>query len=190
MYHANRYSDVLDQSLNDNNDNQDRENILEIRLQHPREAKAFALVALFQIFVEAPAELRHAEEQIDQRADRKQQVAYDKVLAVQNISAADDMEIAPDIVSEDAGQACDQNDHTVDQHRLFSLYTEGIRPERDDVLEYCHNRGEARKRHKQEEQRSPDPAAAHIYEYIRQCIEDQRRSVHLDARQRRNTPGR
>ena len=81
MYHANRYSDVLDQSLNDNNDNQDRENILEIRLQHPREAKAFALVALFQIFVEAPAELRHAEEQIDQRADRKQQVAYNKVLA-------------------------------------------------------------------------------------------------------------
>ncbi len=62
---------ALDQSLNDNNDDQDRKDELEIRLQRPREAKAFALVALFQIFVEAPAELRHAEQQIDQGADWK-----------------------------------------------------------------------------------------------------------------------
>ena len=53
---------------------------------------------------------------------------------------------------------------------------EHIHTEGNDVLEHSDNRREAGKCHKQEEQRSPDPAACHIHEYVWQCDEDQTRT--------------
>ena len=81
--------------------------------------------------------------QIHQRADGQQQVTHEEVLAVQHVLAQNRMEIAPDIVTEHAGQAQEGQQHAVDEHGLLAADAEGVHADGQNVLKHRQHRGEA-----------------------------------------------
>ena len=83
------------------------------------------------------------------------------------------MEVAPYIVTEYTGQACKQNNDTVDECGLFTAHAKHIHAEGHDIFKYGNDCGEAGKGHKQEEKGSPDASTLHIDEYIRKSNENQ-----------------
>ena len=83
------------------------------------------------------------------------------------------MKITPYIITENTGQACNQNDDTVDERGLFTANTKHIHAEGHDVFKYCYDRREACKGHKQEEKSSPDASALHMNENIGKGNENQ-----------------
>ena len=81
--------------MNENDEDQNGENPLEVDLEFRGELEPLTFIGLGQILVKAPAPLRDAEQKVDQRTNRQQQVRDDEVLAVQNIARADDMDVRP-----------------------------------------------------------------------------------------------
>ena len=61
---------ILSKSLNQNNQNQDRQDKAEIKFKRSRHLKTSAFVALCNIIVKAPAPFAHTEQTVNQRADR------------------------------------------------------------------------------------------------------------------------
>ena len=154
--------------------NQHGQDELEVDLEPGGHPQAGALVGFRQILVKAPAPLRDAEQKVDQRTNRQQQVRDDEVLAVQNIARADDVDIRPDIVAKHAGQAQEGQQHAVDEHGLLAADAEGVHADGQNVLKHRQHRGEAGEHHEQEEQRAPEAAAGHVHEQRRQGLKDQR----------------
>ena len=62
----------------------------------------------------------HAEQQIDERADRQQQRADKKVLKVENILAGHRVEAAPNVVAENARNASNKEHRADDADGFFS----------------------------------------------------------------------
>ena len=81
----------LNQSFDQYHHYQRRHHKHQVVLKTSRQLYASALISLSQIIVEAPAPLGYTEEQVNQRTDWKQQIAYQEVLAVQHISCSDNM---------------------------------------------------------------------------------------------------
>lgn len=173
----------LNQPLNDNHDNQNRQNELQQRLQRARQANALARVRFFQIFVKAPAPLRYAEEQINQAANREQQVGNNEILPVQHGTAcAKRLETAPQVEPQHARHAGQQDKYRADNARAAAVHAEQLHHAGNDVFKHGDDRREARKRHEQEEQRSPHAAARHAGEDIGQGDENQARpGIRRDA---------
>ena len=101
----------LQQALEQDDDDQDRQHPLEIGLELGRELDARALVDLGKVLVKAPAPLRDAEQKVDKRADGQQEVAHKEVLAVEHVLAENGVEVAPDVVAEHAGKT-QEHQHT------------------------------------------------------------------------------
>ena len=76
------------------------------------------------------------EEQINKRAEGKEQVADKEILAVKDIPSADQVEITPEIISEYTGQAGDEDDNTVDQCGFPAADTKHVHTEGHDIFKY------------------------------------------------------
>ena len=85
------------------------------------------------------------------------------------------MDAAPQIEAQHAGQAAQQQDHAVERGGLATRPAEVVHAAADQVLKDRDHRGQAGEGHEQEEQRAPDPPAAHVQEHPRQGDEDQAR---------------
>ena len=127
--------------------------------------------------VEAPAVLCDAEQQEDQRAERQQEIADEKILTVENAASSDDGQITPYVEAEHAGDAAEQNDREVHKNRFLPAPAEIINGSGNQILKYSGHCGEACKRHEDKEQSSPKPSSCHIQEYLRQRDENQRGSL-------------
>ena len=162
--------------MDKNDQYQHGQNIAEIVFHPVRDLEALACIRLFLEIVKAPAEFGHAEYRKDQRADREQKVADDEILAVEDITPADQVYGAPEIVSERTGNTCRQQDNKADHRRFHSAPPEVVHTGGDDVFKYRDNGRQAREGHEDEEQRTPQPTERHVDKYLRQGDEDQRGS--------------
>ena len=73
------------ETYNENCDYKYRKNTEEIPFHPGSDFDTLAEVCFFLIVLKAPAETGNAEKKINKRAERKQYVAYEEVLAVENI---------------------------------------------------------------------------------------------------------
>ena len=167
----------LEKTLNENDEDQNGEDPLEVDLELRGELEPLTFIGLGQILVKAPAPLRDAEQKVDQRTNRQQQVRDDEVLAVQNIARADDVDIRPDIVAKHARKTQNEKRYTANERCLFPAPAEGVHADGKNVLKHGKHRREACKDHKQEEQRAPDAAARHIDKDVRKGLENKRRAL-------------
>ena len=163
--------------MNENDEDQNGENPLEVDLEFRGELEPLTFIGLGKILVKAPAPLRDAEQKVDQRTNRQQQVRDDEVLAVQNIARADDVDVRPDIVAKHARKTQNEKRYTANERCLFPVPTEGVHADGKNVLKDGKHRRKACKDHKQEEQRAPDAAAGHIDKDVRKGLEDKRRAL-------------
>ena len=92
------------------------------------------------------------------------------------------MHIAPDVVAEHAGQAQHKQKNAVYDGGFRPAPAEGVHADGNDVFKHRKHRGQACEDHEQEEQRTPETAAGHVDEHVRQGLEYQGRAVvGLDA---------
>ena len=90
-----------------------RQYICEIRTHPVMHLETVTCVGLFFVFAPAPAVARDAKQQIHERTQRQEYVAYEEVLDVKHSSAENSESVpAPEIVSENARerQRCDKNE--------------------------------------------------------------------------------
>ena len=169
--------DFLYEPLDQNDQDQDWQYELEIGLEFGRELESLSGIRLCKIVVKAPSEFSDAEEKENKGTKRQQEIADQKVLTVQNIAPADDSETAPDVIAQNAGDAADQNHGEVTQNGFFAIPAKVVDSRGNEILEHSGNCGKAGKRHKDKEQGSPQPAARHVQEDLRQRDKDQRRPL-------------
>ena len=112
---------ALDQDHQDQDGQHHGKIDMEQRLENAalRQLQTGAGVCLRQELIEAPAPFGDAEQQVHQGADGQQQIADNKVLAVQHILAQEGMEAAPQVVAQDAGQTGNENEGGVEQDCLL-----------------------------------------------------------------------
>lgn len=92
---------------------QNRENIFKVNDKLPAHLNSRTGVGLLKIIIGTPAELRRTKQHEDQRTQRKQQIAYEKILAVHNATLSDKMNILKHIKAEYTRDARDQHDEPV-----------------------------------------------------------------------------
>ena len=109
-----------DQTAYENDDDDNGEDKLQIRLDPFCKTHTLTGVALFKIFIKAPAELGYAEQKINKASDRKEKIRNDKVFKIKNILSTEYGEILPYIESENAGDAQNQDRAAADQCGLLS----------------------------------------------------------------------
>ena len=165
-------------------DHQDeqRQHELEEQLEPGGELEAPAFVGLGKVAVKTPAPFGGAEEQVDKRAQRQQQVAHQEVLGVQHVAAADEMHAGEHVVAQQGRHGRQQDEDAVDDDGLFPVPAEHVNAVGNQVFKHGDDRGEAGECHEQEEQRAPEAAAPHAGKDVGQGDEDQRRAgVRLHA---------
>lgn len=167
----------LQQALEQDDDDQDRQHPLEIGLELGRELDARALVDLGNVLVKAPAPLGRTEEQVDERACREQDIAHEEVFTVQDITISEEMHAGEHIVAENAGDGEDENDRQIQQDCFSAAPSEIIHAACDEILKDCRDRREARKGHEYEEERSPELAHGHVAEDLRKSDKNERRPL-------------
>ena len=148
------YNALLDQSLYQYEDDQQRQHELQVALEQlvVGEAHALAGIDFSNVLVVTPTPLVHAEQQVYQRADRQQQVADQEVLGIEHVPAVDQAETTPDVVAEYAGQAGDQHERHVDDHGPLARPVEVIDAVGNQVFKHGDDRGKAGEGHEQEVQ--------------------------------------
>ena len=102
------------QTLHQDHNNQDRQAEREIPAKPLRNLKSLTGIDFRDILVEAPAEFHRTEQRVNHRADRQEQIADDEILAVEDITPADQMHVAEHIVAQRARKASDQKNRKVD----------------------------------------------------------------------------
>ena len=105
----------LYQSRNENYENENGKNKLEIGLEPLGHLHTLTGVTFLEVVVVSPAPLGYAEEKIYDSSDGKKDVTYNEVLAVKNVTSADKLYIAPYVISEHAGNACNKYENAVDE---------------------------------------------------------------------------
>ena len=100
---------ILNQPSQDDNENEERQDKLEIRFEPAGKFYAFFDIDFFQIIVKSPAVFAGAEKGKYKRTDRKNQIADDEIFAVKNASFSYDLHIFPYAETEYAGNASEKD---------------------------------------------------------------------------------
>lgn len=160
-----------------------RQDVGEVHAQAAADFQPLARVCLGKVIVKPPAVARNAEQQVDKRAERQEQIADEKVLEVEDGAAERREKVRlPDVIAEDAGQRQNRNQHEVDERGLLPRPVEQLHVAADDVLKHRKDGGERRKRHENEEQAAPESAERHIGKDVGQGDEDEvRPRIRVDA---------
>lgn len=128
-------------SDNKQRDDNNGENELHIDAQPIRKFKSLALVCLGAEFVPAKAALMTSKDDEYQRAERKQNVTYYKVLKVEHVSTVTErLEARKHVESEHTGDRKREYCHGIDSASLSSAYTKEIAVAGDYVLKYGKHR--------------------------------------------------
>ena len=130
---------LFHKSRNKDYKNEYRQNKLEIRLDFLRHFYSASRVDFFNIVIKAPAPFGDAEEEIDKCACGKKNIADYEILAVKNISAADEFNVAPDVVAENAGNAAYEEENSVNNGGFFSSPAEIINAACNEVFKNGNN---------------------------------------------------
>ena len=92
------------------------------------------------------------------------------------------MNAREEVEPQGAGQGQHEDCRAVHESRLLAAPPRQIHRAGHDVLKDSEHRRKGRKRHEEEEETSPDDAARHVIEDVRQCDEDESRpAIRLDA---------
>ena len=150
------------------------QNIGHIKPHPSGEFQSAACVGLRQEAFPAPAAAGDAEQQIDQRSQRQDIVADNKVLQIHNDrSLAEGLDPGEDVKAQHTGHGQDQNGDQVDQHRFLPAPAPFLNREGQDVLKDRDHRGQSRKGHEHEKQGAPQPAHGHLVKDVGQGDENQ-----------------
>ena len=164
-------------------ENNQWQNIRCIEADPFREAYALAGVGLGNKVIPAPAIAARAEAKVDKASQRQEVVADEEVLQVQHAGAfAERLEAAPDVEAKNAGQRQQDDSDDAIADGFLALPAGQVADAGGDVLEHGDNGGHSCEKHKEEEERAPDAAAAHSVEHVGQRDEEQvRAGVRLNA---------
>ena len=136
--------------------------------------EAVACVDFFLVVVPAPAVAGDTEQQVDEGAQRQEEVADEKILHIQHRTAEDGEAVpGPDVVAQHTGQREGDDEEEVDEAGLLTVPAGQLHAAADDVLEDGQHGGKRRKGHEQEKQAAPQPAHRHVGEDVGQGDEDQ-----------------
>ena len=136
--------------------------------------EAFAGVDFLLVVVPAPAVAGDAEQQVDEGAQRQEEVADEEILHIQHRTAEDGEAVpGPDVVAQHTGQREGDDEEEVDKAGLLTVPAGQLHAAADDVLEDGQHGGKRRKGHEQEEQAAPQTAHRHIGEDVGQGDEDE-----------------
>ena len=135
--------------------------------------EAFAGVDFLLVVVPAPAVAGDAEQQVDEGAQRQEEVADEEILHIQHRAAEDGEAVpGPDVVAQHTGQREGDDEEEVDEAGLLTVPAGQLHAAADDVLEDGQHGGKCRKGHEQKEQAAPQTAHRHICEDVGQGDED------------------
>ena len=104
---------LIVQTKEEDKQNDQRKDISDVYAHPFLDLQAFSGVGFFCEVFPAPSTFGNAEKHLYKGAKRKQQVADQEILRVQDISRTDNVQTAPHIISEYARQACDQYKNTI-----------------------------------------------------------------------------
>ena len=74
---------------------------------------ALAFVCFFKELIKAPTKLGGAEQNIDKRTNRQQNITNNEVFRIKNIKLADGVNMLPDIITLQAGKTCNKHCNAV-----------------------------------------------------------------------------
>ena len=154
--------------------NDQRQTIGQIAAHPVLHPGAFAGVDFLFVVLPAPAAAGNAEQQIDQRAQRQEQIADEEILKIQHRTAEGCKAVpAPHIVPQHTGHGQRRDEEQVHKAGFFAGAAGQLHAAADDVLEDGQHGGKRRKGHEQEKQAAPQPAHRHVGEDVGQGDEDQ-----------------
>lgn len=143
----------LHQSLNDQDHNQDRQHESQITFHPVGHLHTRAPVCLFLIILKSPSITGGTEQQIDQRTDGKQQVAYNEILQILDRSSRSPrLEIRPYVEAQNTGHRQDDDQDHIDHCRFLSGDVEQFHITCQNILKHRDDRRERREEQEQEEE--------------------------------------